>query len=98
MQTSQKFKQKGLVVLAVSADSPDDVDVKVKPFLERNHIASKTYILTEDPDTFVPNFDKNWIGGGLPRTYIFDRKGKFRFVTSAGQTEEGFVHLIKPYL
>jgi len=98
VRTSERFKNDGLVVLAVSADSPDDVDTKVRPFLLRNHVTGKTYILTEDPDTFVPNFDKTWLGGGLPRTYVFDRRGKFRFVTSEGQTEASLTHLIKPYL
>jgi len=98
VRASDRFKSDGLVVLAVSADSPDDVDTKVRPFLRRNHVTAKTYILTEDPDTFVPNFDKTWLGGGLPRTYVFDRRGKFRFVTSEGQTEASLAHLIKPYL
>lgn len=96
-QARERYGKRGLVVLFVSADLVEDVESRVRPFLRAEHAHRDLYIINQTPEAFIPNFDRNW-QGGLPRTYLFDRQGHFRAVTSDIQTPASVKRMISPYL
>lgn len=59
-------------ILLISLDFKEDIDTKLKPFLEKKNITSKV-ILLDDPDsnTWIDKIDPNW-SGAIPFTIIFN--------------------------
>lgn len=70
-----KHKSRGLDLITVSFDEPEDLRSKVVPFLQRHRLVSGTYIQKGGPQQFVERFDPRW-EGAVPRTYVYDRRGK----------------------
>lgn len=59
-------------LLLVSLDFPEDIEIKLKPFLKKKGIIAKVVIL-DDPDanTWIDKIDPNW-SGSIPFTIIFN--------------------------
>ncbi|UMB59768.1 redoxin domain-containing protein [Lutibacter sp. A80] len=60
-------------MIFVSLDFPEDIETKLKPFLEQKGITSKV-VLLDDPDanTWIDKIDPNW-SGAIPFTIIFNK-------------------------
>lgn len=92
------YKSRGLVVFGVSADSLRDLDTKVKPFLAEQHAAFPQFLQdASDPDQMIDSFDPKW-QGDIPRTFIYDRRGRLVKELSGPQTEKSFAAAVKPLL
>ena len=67
-------------VVLVSLDFVEDLDEKVKLFVEKKGLQSKLYLLDEtDYDKIINEIDASW-SGAIPATLIVDhRKGKKDF-------------------
>lgn len=92
-----KHRAKGLDLVTVSFDEPEDLKTKVVPFLQKQKIASGAYIQKGGPQQFVERFDPKW-EGAVPRTYIYDRSGKVVKVLEGSQSAEAFEKAIAPVL
>lgn len=92
------YKSQGLVVFAVSADSPRDLNTKVKPFLAEQHAEFRQFLaVSADPDDMIDAFDPRW-QGDLPRTFIYDKSGKLVKELSGPQTKKSFSAAVRPFL
>lgn len=70
------YKDMGFVVIFISLDISEEIDSKVKPFLQKNDVEFITYYNNfKQPEEIVNFIDKTW-GGAIPATYIYDREGK----------------------
>ena len=60
----------------VSLDFPEDIETRLKPFLERKGITSKV-VLLDDPDqnSWINKIDPNW-SGAIPFTIIFNNENR----------------------
>ncbi|UMB53250.1 TlpA family protein disulfide reductase [Lutibacter sp. A64] len=60
-------------MIFVSLDFPEDIETKLKPFLEKKGITSKV-VLLDDPDanTWIDKIDPNW-SGAIPFTIVFNK-------------------------
>ena len=92
-----KHRGKGLDLVTVSFDEPEDLKTKVVPFLQKQKVASGAYIQKGGPQQFVERFDPKW-EGAVPRTYIYDRSGKVVKVLEGGQSAAAFEKALAPYL
>jgi thiol-disulfide isomerase/thioredoxin len=71
----KSYRDRGLVVLSVSADSPNTIDSKLLPFLEKHGPEFPIYLKqTEDVDEFIRIIDPEWTGA-IPATFFIDRDG-----------------------
>mgnify|MGYP000483516689 CR=1 FL=1 len=63
-------------------DFPEDIETKLKPFLEKKKITSKV-ILLDDPDsnTWIDKVDPNW-SGAIPFTLVFNNNKRAFFERS----------------
>ena len=69
------YRNRGLVVISVSADSPKNVDSDLLPFLEKHAPDFPIYMLqTDDRKEFIRLIDPEW-NGDLPATFFIDREG-----------------------
>ncbi len=90
-------KNKGAVLLLVSADDPGQKPKVASVAGAKGH--RLTRLISTDIDIFFGSFDpKNKETVALPRTYIYNRKGALAKVVTQEQTLAGYQALLKPYL
>ena len=80
----RKFKDKGLVVLAIS----DEEMAKVKPFLAERNLA---FPILLDPGRKINDLFRV---DGIPKTFIYDREGKLAAQSIDMRTEKQFLEML----
>jgi peroxiredoxin len=71
-----KYREKGVKMVAVSADELADVKPKVIPFVKEQRAMFDILVQdTDDPQEMIDVVDKNW-QGTLPATFVYDKEGK----------------------
>ena len=94
----QNYTKRGLALVLVSADDPKTRDSKVKPFLKKNGLAG-SWLISGSQERFIDKFDPNLKGAfALPRTYIYNRKGKLVKSFSGDKSYAEWEKIIKPLL
>lgn len=70
------FPKKQVRVILVSLDMPDQLEARLIPFLEKNHISAEVLVL-DDPDfnSWINEIDSTW-GGGIPATLIYNKNNR----------------------
>ena len=72
---AESLKAKGLVVLAISADDPEQEADALK-FLRQSGVALPSYVKrANDDDKFISGVDPKW-SGALPSMFLYDKNGK----------------------
>lgn len=102
VKLKKQYAKRGLSLLLVSADEPNDVARKVRPFLRLRGITWPTHIIGGDPLEFIEKFDPKLKGNfTLPRFYVYNRKGKliqsFTNTQVAGSERENYRLLEKRF-
>ncbi len=98
VRVSRQLKPQGLETLAVTADSRKDLTAKVLPFIVKSGASFPVYLeQSADPQDFITAFDASW-QGDLPRTFIYDRRGKLVRTLSGQQTAQSLTAAVRPYL
>ena len=76
VEVEKAYRDRGVTVISVSADSPDKVEKELLPFLEKHRPEFEVYIRKDgDSVTFTRVIDPDW-KGTLPSTFFYDRRGK----------------------
>jgi thiol-disulfide isomerase/thioredoxin len=99
-----KNKARGLELVTVAFDDKPDVAPKVVPFLSANKLSTGTFVNKNGTD-FDPAY-LTWLepklgadaSVAIPRTYVFDRKGKLAKVLIGGQTPDAFEKAVRGLL
>ena len=97
VQLSRRYKNEGLVVLAVSGDKPKDIPAKVDPFLARQRPPFPQFLLRPDLDTFVDAFRPAW-QEDFPQTFVYDRRGRLVRELRGGQNVRTWRAAVVPLL
>lgn len=70
-----RMKAKGLVIIPISADEPEN-EADARDFLAKAGIKNFGYLKTpKDEDTFIRGVDPKW-GGELPALVLYDKTGR----------------------
>lgn len=73
---NQNYKEKGVEVILVSLDFPNQYEKKLLPYIEEHDLKSKVVALDDtDMNSWIPKIDENW-GGAIPATVIYNRSGR----------------------
>ena len=69
----ETYKNKDVVLVLVSLDFPNQLESRVLPFIEKNHLKGKV-VLMGDPDqnTWIPKVSPEW-SGAIPATVIYNK-------------------------
>ena len=70
-----KYRDKGMKLVGITADDPDDVQPKVIPFIKKHQV--KFDIIrqdTDDPEEMLNQITKDW-NGVIPATFVYDKNG-----------------------
>jgi thiol-disulfide isomerase/thioredoxin len=77
---------KGLAVVTISADEPEDNALAVE-FLKKTGYAGPAYLkMAKSDDAFINFIDPKW-SGGLPAKFLYDRAGR-KVKSFIGETEK----------
>ncbi len=70
-----KLKAKGLVLVPISADEPEN-EASAREFLSKSGVKTPGYLKApKDDDAFIRAIDPKW-GGELPALVLYDKTGK----------------------
>lgn len=73
-----QYAGRNVRVVLVSLDFASQLDKKVKPFVQRQKLASAVWLLNEpDPNAFIDKVDPKW-SGALPFTLVYNNARKQR--------------------
>ncbi|MFO7525423.1 MAG: TlpA disulfide reductase family protein [Ignavibacteriaceae bacterium] len=62
--------------IGISVDEEDEIESKVKPFLNNFNVNFDIYLNAfDDAQDFINYFDKDW-NGAIPATFIYNAQGK----------------------
>ena len=76
VKLDERYRARGVQVIGVSVDEVEDIDAKVKPFVEE--IGARFLIWVKapgDPMDFMDSIDRR-LTGAIPETLIFNRNGE----------------------
>jgi thiol-disulfide isomerase/thioredoxin len=95
----KKINGSDIKVYLISMDFPEEVDTKVKSFVERRNITSEVLLLDEtDFNAFIDKVDSRW-SGAIPATLIiYPKSGKRVFLEKElheGELEKEIESLLK---
>jgi thiol-disulfide isomerase/thioredoxin len=88
------FEARGLRLIGISQDEPEDLQGKVVPLLRDEYPGFVSYIAKRGDDP-VKLLDPEW-DQVMPTTYVFDRAGKLKAQLSGSQTYERFKAAVEP--
>jgi thiol-disulfide isomerase/thioredoxin len=74
-----KYRDKGMKLVGITADDPDDVQPKVIPFIKKHQV--KFDIIrqdTDDPEEMLNQITKDW-NGVIPATFVYDKNGNLAY-------------------
>jgi thiol-disulfide isomerase/thioredoxin len=98
VKLQNQYRDKGLVVIGISFDDPDEKD-KVVAFAGQNNVTFPLLMRKSGSlEKFSDGIDKRW-SGVLPTTYVIDKSGKRVGKPMVGaRSYEQFVAAVEPLL
>jgi thiol-disulfide isomerase/thioredoxin len=76
VEVEKAYRDRGVAVVSVSADSPTTAESKLRPFIEKHRPEFAVYVIKDgDIEELIRIIDPHW-KGTLPSTFFFDRRGK----------------------
>ena len=98
VKLQNNYKDKGFVLVFISADMPEEIKSKVTPFLNQEKVDFTTYYIGSDkPEDIINYVDKDW-QGAIPSTYIYDKEGNVKTSILGTKSYEQFESEITKYL
>jgi thiol-disulfide isomerase/thioredoxin len=91
------YQRKGVAVVFICVDEPEDAETAVRPFLQKQKVTFTSYIKNGDDESFIDAFGKGW-RGAIPTTFVFDRTGKQVAALVGSRDYNTFERVIKPHL
>jgi thiol-disulfide isomerase/thioredoxin len=91
------YEKKGVKVVFISVDEPEDVQTAVRPFLQKQNVTFTTYVKNGDDESFIDAVGSGW-RGAIPTTFIFNRTGEQVATLVGARDLNAFESAIKPHL
>jgi thiol-disulfide isomerase/thioredoxin len=97
-QLNAEAGEKGVEVVLVSLDFPNEYRERLFPFLERKGLKSRLVALADlDYNRWIDRVDTGW-GGAIPVTVIYDGNGnKLAFHSGDFETYDDLVGFVRPH-
>ncbi|MDX5346128.1 MAG: TlpA family protein disulfide reductase [Hymenobacteraceae bacterium] len=93
-----KYQQQPVKVLLVSLDFVQDLDKRVKPFVQKRNLKSKVLLLDEtDYNSWINKVEPSW-SGAIPATLIFNNARKQRTFIERELSQQELEELIEPLI
>lgn len=87
---SKSYEGTNVEFVAISVDYPDEVESKIRPFIETQKVPFQVYVADfEHQESFINALNKSW-NGAIPATFIYDALGRQRSFLVGKQTLDQF--------
>ena len=84
---NKEYSNKNVKVILVSLDFPSQIELKLKPYIEKNKIKSNVILLDDsNMNKWVPRVSEKW-DGGIPATLIVN-SSNYNFYPNPFEKEE----------
>jgi thiol-disulfide isomerase/thioredoxin len=98
LKIKNNFTDKGLRVIFISLDFPEEIETRLIPFLKANNVDFTTLFCNfKKSEELMDYFDKDW-DGAIPATFIFDRNGVLRLKVIGSRKYDFYSDEITKYL
>ncbi len=98
MKLNSEYKDKDFKIVFISLDFGEDLTVQTKKFLSKMGVDFVTYYNGFNKDEDLINYmDKKW-DGGIPGTFIYDKKGTLKKSLIGKSNYKQFKSAITKYL
>jgi peroxiredoxin len=75
----EKYRSKGVRIIAISADEPAELQSKVVPFIRKQQARFEVYVQdVDDPEEMIRQIGSEW-SGALPATFVYDKEGRLSY-------------------
>ena len=90
------FKDQPVRIVLISLDFKKQIQSRLLPFLEKNHVASEVRVLdAPDANEWIDRVDPSW-GGAIPATLVY--RGNRRAFHEDAFTREELIALVQSFL
>ncbi|MDQ3021626.1 MAG: TlpA family protein disulfide reductase [Bacteroidota bacterium] len=97
LKLNNEYKDKDFKLVFVSLDFGDDLTTQTKKFLKKMNVDFVTYYNNfKNDEDLITYMNKDW-DGGIPGTFIFDKKGKFQQALIGKTNYEEFKEVVSKY-
>ncbi len=94
---NEQYKKQPVRVVLVSMDAADDLEKRVKPFVQKRGMKSDLLLLDEtDANTWIDKLEPKW-SGAIPATILFNNKRKQYEFVERELTQDELQKLILKY-
>jgi len=98
LKIKKDLGDKGLRVIFISLDFPEEIDTRLIPFLKANNVDFTTLFCSfKKSEELMDYFDKEW-DGAIPATFIFDKNGALRSKVIGSRNYDFYSNEISKYL
>jgi thiol-disulfide isomerase/thioredoxin len=89
VQLHKNYKNRGIEIIAVSVDLPEEAETKIIPFLTKQNAEFKVVVADEkSSEKIIEMLNPGW-SGAIPASFIFDKNGnQLRFFSGAQSYEQ----------
>lgn len=95
-QLAAEYKDEKLKVILVSMDFADQLNSRLKPFIQKKNVASKVVVFdAPKPNQWIPKINEDW-SGAIPATYIY--RGKEQQFYERSFEYEDLKNVVTPFL
>jgi thiol-disulfide isomerase/thioredoxin len=92
---AESYMNKGVEVVGISADYPDEITTKIVPFLEKQKVKFAIFVQDFDrQEDLINKLNPEW-SGALPATFIYDTQGTQQAFLLGKQSYADFQAAIK---
>jgi thiol-disulfide isomerase/thioredoxin len=98
VKVEKQYRGRGVVIISVSVDFPDEIGTKLLPFLEKHQPGFEVYIKEDgDLNQFTRAIDPGW-KGTIPATFFYTRQGESSVKRYSEMTRQEMVRILEALL
>jgi thiol-disulfide isomerase/thioredoxin len=98
VKLAEKYQERNLEIIGISADYPDEIVTKIRPFIESEQVNFPIYVQNFDKqENFINYFNEDWMGA-LPATFIYDTSGTQQVFLLGKRSYKEFRQTVEKFL
>jgi thiol-disulfide isomerase/thioredoxin len=98
VKLAEIYQERNLEIIGISADYPDEISTKIRPFIESQRVNFPIYVQNFDKqENFINYFNEDW-RGALPATFIYDTSATQQVFLLGKRSYQEFQQTIEKFL
>ena len=95
VRLAEKYKDRELDIIAISADYPDEIESKIIPFIQSQQVNFPVYVQNfATQEDFINFINRDW-SGALPASFLYNADGEQTLFLLGKQSYQEFVSALE---